>query len=600
MASMTLTDDQLCVIKSQNSHLVVLAGPGSGKTHTIIAKIIHLFESNFIPEPYGLLAITFTNAAANEMRSRLRRSGFSYWSRIWIGTFHSFGYYLLSCYGGDVGIREDFDLIERHDQIKLCNQIIKSVRLGNISADNLLRAIEDRKRQGVYPDQENAPIDKSLRDAYTAYQQFLCERNLLDFGDLVALSLRLLQTSELPRRLFTNYFRYIIVDEFQDTDLQQLELTCLLAKAALGSTMVADDDQSIYRFRGANRANVYKIEELLGAERVILGANFRSDRIIVEAAQAIITREADRKPKNVNAVSDKRGYLYKAGFDSPEEEASQVVKWIYGLHNQKLIEDWGQAAIITRNHWRSEQVLKAMDLVQVPWFDRGRLNFQDSWETSLGLAILGLAFDLNSSNELHRVMTEIENGGLAAYMEDDDALDTARWIRNQLLKDMTFTAIPANAPRILEIAKMKDIIHRFSWSATDEKRLIKNLEIMVLDVMQEAQMFGLNLVQVVNRLAGYGAVQVMSGHGSKGKEFDHVFLVGLEDDVLPSYRAHNKREEIDEERRIFYVGLTRARKAAYLTYATKREMPWGGIQSKIPSRFIGHIPEELFDKTLLM
>jgi superfamily I DNA/RNA helicase len=159
---------------------------------------------------------------------------------------------------------------------------------------------------------------------------------------------------------------------------------------------------------------------------------------------------------------------------------------------------------------------------------------------------------------------------------------------------MTFEPTPPNAKRILDVAQIGNIIQTFSWSSTDAKRLLENLQTMVSDVVQEAQSLELNLSEVVYRLAGYGAVQVMSGHGSKGREFDQVFLVGLEDDVLPDYRAHNKVDDVSEERRIFYVSLTRTRKAAYLTSVSRRLMPWGEVQKKIPSRFISHIPEEFF------
>lgn len=592
----SLTAEQHAIVCAGDKHLVVLAGPGSGKTHVITERILHLFATDLIPEPYGLLAITFTNAAANEMRSRLRAKGFTHWDRIWVGTFHSFGNYLLRCYGSDVGIREDFDIIERDAQNALCIQVIQTAGLGNIAPSNLLRTIENFKRRGLYPHQQDVPIVPSLKTAYTYYQQALAERNLLDFGDLVALTLKLLQESTLPRRLFTNYFRYVIVDEFQDTDIQQLDLTHLLADAAAsGSLMVADDDQSIYRFRGANRANVYEIEARLGAQRFILGTNFRSDQVIVEAAQAVISREGNRHSKQISAASNRRGHIYKADFANPIAEANQAVTWINGLKEQQMVEDWGQIAVLTRDRWRSEQILQALNTVQTPWFDRARLKFQDSWETSLGLAILVLAIDPNSTDGLYRVMTAVEDGGLAFVLRDEDALDTARRIRQQFVKNLTVDPTLANVPQILEIAGIHDIIRKFSWSATDARRLTTNLEAMMTDVRHEADTLGLDLLSVVNRLAGYGAVQVMSGHSSKGKEFDYVFMAGLEDDILPSYRSHNDPEVISEERRIFYVSLTRTKKAAYLTYANQRETRSGGIRRTAPSRFLEHIPAELFD-----
>jgi ATP-dependent exoDNAse (exonuclease V) beta subunit len=269
------------------------------------------------------------------------------------------------------------------------------------------------------------------------------------------------------------------------------------------------------------------------------------------------------------------------------------VQWIANLHDEEQVEDWGEISIITRNRWRADAILDEMDKVEMPWFDRARLNFQDSWETTLGLSILGLSCNLDSSEELHKVMVAVEDGGLAFHLGGEDALDVALQIRDRLAASVDLLPIPANAQRVLDIAQLQGMIQNYAQSDAESNRLFKNLQTMVADVVGEAESHGLGLADVVNRLAGRGAVQVVSGHGSKGREFDYVFMAGLEDDVLPDYRA-KKVEDIDEERRIFYVSLTRARKAAHLTSASARLMPWGDVQAKKPSRFIDHIPERFF------
>jgi DNA helicase-2/ATP-dependent DNA helicase PcrA len=583
-----LTSEQKYVVTAKDGHIVVLAGPGSGKTHTIIEKILYLFSKDIIPAPYGLLAITFTNAAANEMRSRLRSKGFSQWNRIWVGTFHSFGFYLLTCYGSDVGVREDFNIVETEVQKYFINESF-SGNLSNQEVNNYKSTIEKLKRKGIYPDMGDDALNNKLRITYHKYQQLLNEHNLLDFGDLVALSVRLLKQSALTRRLFTNFFRYVIVDEFQDSDHQQLEMIHILAQGSTGSTIVADDDQSIYRFRGAIRENVLKIKELLKAEEIVIGANFRSDKVIVDAAESLIGHEANRTPKDIEAVSINSGYLYKCKFPNPTAEAEQVVKWIGELISQKQVKDLGEIAIITRAQYRAKYVLEEMDQAKISWFDRSRLKFQDSWETALGLAILSLACDLNSSDRLHLLVSAIEDGGLAFRLGDKDALDLALQIRDRLVASIPLNAIPENAKIILDIAKCEQIIYKVCWSDTDARRLLKNLDVMIAVITQEAQSLRHNLNDTINRLAGYGAVQVMSGHGAKGREFDQVFLVGLEDDVLPIYHTHNNENDIAEERRIFYVALTRTRKAAYLTSAETRDN-----RNKKQSRFINHSPKELF------
>jgi DNA helicase-2/ATP-dependent DNA helicase PcrA len=587
-----LTPEQNEVVTVTHGHIVVLAGPGSGKTRTVTEKIVYLLDNNIISEPYGLLAITFTTAAANEMRSRLRTKGFRQWDRVFTGTFHSFGRYLLTCYGGDVGTREDFQIIEPEEQKRILGQIAS--RQGYVSVGELQRAIENLKRRGIYPGTNDERVADGLIKAYREYQQWLKEHNTLDFGDLVALPLRLLQESALARRLFTNFFRYVIVDEFQDTDPQQLELVYLLAQNALGSTIVADDDQSIYRFRGAERQNVYKIENMLGARRVVLGANFRSDQVIVEAANAVIGHEAHRAPKALLATSPNRGHLYKVEFSDVGQEARQVVKWVATLSDQQRIEDLGEIAIIARARWRADSVINQLDHNKIPWFDRSRLKFQDSWETSLGLAILFLACDPDSSDALYQVMESIECGGLAFRLRYEDALDLAREIRGRLKTGLTPVFIaPTTARTILGVADAEGIIRKVAWSDTEADHSLRNLDMMVVDLMNEAKTLNLTLREAVLRLEGGGAIQILTGHGAKGREFNHVFFIGLEDDILPSYQTIGKEEEIAEERRIFYVGLTRARQVAYLTYVTQRATKGGYLQQKQPSRFLSHIPPEL-------
>lgn len=592
---MSLTPEQEYVVTAKDGHIVVLAGPGSGKTHTIIEKILYIFREDIIPEPYGLLAITFTNAAANEMRSRLRAKGFRQWNRVWVGTFHSFGFYLLTCYGSDVGVREDIKLVESDAQLHIIKNLT-SKPLTSREINNFKFTFEQLKRKGIYPYRGDNNLDERLRNAYHKYQQILTDKNLVDFGDLVALSVRLLKESTLARRLFTNFFRYIIADEFQDSDPQQLEMICILSKDALGSTIVADDDQSIYRFRGAVRENVSTVRCLLNAEEILLGHNFRSDQVIVEAAKSVIGHESNRAPKKIEAVSKSYGCLYNSEFPNPNAEAKQVVDWIAALIGQKKIKDLGEIAIITRARYLADNVLEEMKEAKIPWFDRNRLKFQDSWEAVLALAILSLACDPSSSDRLHKVMSAIEDAGLAFRLGDEDALDLTVRIRERLLADMPVRPLPDTKTinLILSKAKLNSIICKVSWSPTEAKRLLKNLEVLITDLSQEAQSLRLDLNDAITRLAGYGAVQVMSMHGAKGREFDHVFLLGLEDDVLPSYRTHNHENDIAEERRIFYVALTRARKAVCLTSVAVRPTRSGNSQRKKPSRFIEHIPNEFF------
>jgi DNA helicase-2/ATP-dependent DNA helicase PcrA len=588
----SLTPVQKEVVEATEGHYVVLAGPGCGKTHTITEKILYIFEKEAIPEPYGLLAVTFTDVAARTMRARLRSKGFKHWNRVWVGTFHSFGRHILQCYGGDVGIREDFDIVESNMRSETLTELTEKHDTG-IPPSDLGSAFERLKRNGIYPGQGDSSLAPNIQGAYREYNEILRDVNLVDFGDLIALTVRLLQESNHVKRLYSGFFRYVIVDEFQDTDKQQLEMVRLMAERAMGSTIVGDDDQSIFGWRGALRENVYRIKELLDSTEIVLGQNFRSDEVIVEAAAKVIGFDLDRRDKDIQPVSNRRGNLYKYEFDIPDNEAKQVVKWISGTLSTNEVEDPGCMAVIARARYRAQWTTDEMDKAGVPWFDQSRLGFKEAWETTLGLSIIELAHEPDSSLYLYKVMKAVEEGGLAFRLGDIDALDVAIGIRDRLKDPTAIDLDPLKVDVVLDIAGLSNTVREASAGESDARRRMKNVEAMTKDIAAEASTRRIDLLRVVNRFSGQGAVQIISGHQSKGGEFDIVFFIGLEDDVLPDYRSHDDESRLSEERRIFYVGLTRAKRSAYLTSVSTRRW-WGGVRQAVPSRFIGHIPAEYF------
>jgi DNA helicase-2/ATP-dependent DNA helicase PcrA len=589
---MPLTDEQQAVVCADRGNFVVLAGPGSGKTRTIIEKILHLFNDKVIPEPFGLLAITFTNAAANEMRSRLRTSGFRQWDQVFIGTFHSFCHYMLSCYGSDVGVREDFDVVDSPTQDSILEEILNDYP--HLTLSNIKKTIEGLKRQGIYPGIKDEKIAPELRAIYSAYQTSLMEHNLVDFGDLIFFAIRLLEESELSKRLFTDRFHHILVDEFQDTDPQQLELIKILAERATSVSIVADDDQSIYGWRGADRRNVETIAEYLEAKSLQLGINFRSDQVIVEAAEYVIQQDADRTPKAITASSEDRGHLFYGQFADPVEEANYVGNRIIELLRRGVVDDPGQIAIIARARWRVEWIIDCLDSISINWFDRSRLNFIDDWDALLAIAVLKLAIDPESTEGLYNVMSTIEDAGLAYQLSVQDAIDVALELKINIQETIIEEPSLTNIDEILVASGFWRLLEQASWSSTEQKNRIDNANKMVEDLIRVAEQCNLSLQHSLDHLAGLGAVQILTGQGAKGREFDQVFFIGLEEGVIPDYRADNE-DKIAEERRIFYVGLTRARKAAYLSSVAQRPTRWGNMRDQEQSRFISHIPVELIE-----
>lgn len=586
---MSLTTQQQEVLDHTEGHLLVLAGPGSGKTHTLIEKMFYIFDQQIIPEPYGLLAITFSNAAVNEIKTRLRQKNFRYWDRIQVQTFHGFASYLLRCYGGDVGVREDFTIIDQDSQKELLDDLLKkhSVSMKRYDFQNY---IETFKRQEIYPDHDymiQQRDNKKFPVVYGEYQQYLVDHNQLDFTDLIHFAIRLLRDSVLANKLFTTYFRYIIADEFQDTDHQQLKLIHLLAESSTGSTIVADDDQAIYGFRGGDKRNVQEIQQMLGSKLITLDDNFRSPEIIVEAAHSVISLEADRVDKQSNALSDEKGGLYKMEFVDDQTEASTVADRVLALQTEEAINDLGQVAIVTRNRNRSSKIEQAFADANIPLFDRSKLTFTDTWEANIALAILELACETGSSDKLYSLMTAIENSGISYQINDQDAIDTACNIRENLENTTLIGNQPDTALTILESSEFLKILQQVAANEGEFDRLVKNVKEVASNVQNEASKRGYTLQETIDLLSGKNAVQLITGHGSKGKEFDYIFFIGVEDDVIPGWGKLSE-ERISEERRVFYVTITRTRKKLYISYAKTVS----DYSNKRPSRFVADIPDK--------
>lgn len=590
---MSLTKKQKKVVEEVTGHYVVLAGPGCGKTHTITEKICYIFEHEKISEPYRLLALTFTDHAARVMRSYLRKKGFNYWDRAFIGTFHSFGSYLLRSFGREIGIREDFEIIDSSERDVILKKLAKESRLG-ISPKDLGDVFERIKRGDILLENKDNDAARALLSSYTQYNQALRDNNFLDFGDLIFLSNVLLDNSYFVKRLVSSSYRYVIVDEFQDTDKQQLLLISKIAKSAIGSTIVGDDDQSIFSWRGANRENLKEIKKNLGSKERILGENFRSNEIILEAARMIIGADQDRKEKKITCVSKESGNIYCCEFEDVSKEATFISNSISEIIRKGKILHLGRLAIIARARYRADQIKNEFDRSGLPWFDRSDLLFLDSWETTIALATLRLAHDTSSSEYLFQLLVSIEESGLAYRLNKSDSLDVALQIRNALNQAQITDLSIRNIHVLLSSAGIFNIIQMASPSNSEIQQKKSNLLKMIQVIQNLSEKHEIDLFNTIKRISGFDAIQIITGHQSKGSEYEIVFFIGLEDDILPDYRSHNEETQIAEERRIFYVGITRAKKSAYMTYVLSRENQYGRVKATTRSRFLDYIPSEYF------
>jgi DNA helicase II / ATP-dependent DNA helicase PcrA len=576
-------------ILDHTGHALVLAGPGSGKTHTVTRKIAHLFETDSVPSPHRIVALTFTNAAAREMRARLRSIGFAEWDRLFCGTYHGFSQHLLHRFGRFTGVREDFEV----DPIVVTEALSAALAFTKVDVKpyELRTRIERCKRRGLLPADLAAleeDVDDGFRETFEAYEAHLRGRNVLDYGDLVLYAVRLLRhpwVSEVVR----NAFLYVVADEFQDTDSQQLELVRELARGH-SSTIVADDDQGIYAWRGAVRENVEAIANDLGAKRFTLGTNFRSDSAIVEAARVLIAGDPDHIPKGFEAASAARGALCIEEFDTLGEEAGVITARIAELRSRDLVGGAADIAIISRVRQRVDTLTSALSAAGIDWFDRDRLPFEDSPETQLAVAALTWALDRSEATALHSLIHALEDAGVDIALKTD-ALDLARDVPSIGTRLRSAKAVDELRNVLVDLQVFK-WIEASASGESDWRRRQANIELLIGSVVEEVEQ-GRPIEAVLRLLSGHDAVQVMTGHGAKGLEFAVVFIVGLEDDCLPMYRAHGNDTQLAEERRIFYVSLTRAKQLAHVSYVRRAPTKFGTMKPKTPSRFLNAIEADL-------
>jgi DNA helicase-2/ATP-dependent DNA helicase PcrA len=519
--------------------------------------------------------VTFSDAAARELRERLEGHVPAARDVVWCGTFHGFGSRLLRAYGSRVGVAEDFVVANAQDASGIREQVIAE---HHTFTNNQLRDQIDRlKRRGIYPSDGNIS-DPELAAAYAEYTRQLRAANMLDFSDLVALAHRLLSQHPDILEIARNKFRYVVADEFQDTDPIQLELITLAAQSQAGSLVVADDDQAIYEWRGARRANVYEIANRLQSSVVVLAENYRSGRVIVDAASAVIGNDSARNAKTLKALID-GGRIHGASFQTPEDEAAAIVQVVEQHIDAGVLAH--EIAIISRAAYRNDAIAVALKQLSVPWFDRSQLDHHDSWEAFAILGLITLTTNRDDSDALGLLVRAMDQSGIV-----DDGYDAAIALRSSLGPVSIATSV-ADVHGIRDRSGFDRLLGR-PQQASERRRLQQN--IADLDRDFEAQLKGgAQLLRAVSCFLGKGTVQFCSGHAVKGREFDIVLMMGLEDDVLPGYRSHNDPEALSQERRVFYVSMTRARHEVRLSYARTR-MWKGRPQSKSGSRFLSELP----------
>jgi len=629
-----LNDPQMQAVTHGEGPLLVFAGAGSGKTRTIIYRIANLLASGVAP--YRILAVTFTNKAAGEMKSRLSDlAGAEVTRDLWVGTFHSVCAKLLRRYSEEVGLKKNFVIYDDSDQKAVLTRIVRELNLSDqeYPAKLMSSLISREKREGRGPSEVkgDAGFNDSLPEIYVRYQKALRLANAVDFDDLLYLMALIAENPQSPGgEELRNRFLHVLVDEFQDTNLIQYRLIRALSARRRNLCVVGDDDQSIYRWRGADVRLIRSFRRDFSDAVVIkLEQNYRSTGNIVRAALGVIEAADVREPKKL-WTDQPAGEKVKVRLVRDErEEASFVVRTIQAELARGVSAD--QMAVFYRVHAQSRTLEEALRAANQPYKIVGGMKFFDRAEVKDLLSYLRLIDNPMSDTDLVRVINtpargignktveHLLNSASESAMSAYDAIDHVgrdqelgsagrkkiiafKVLLEGLREEAKVLSPHALAGRVLEVTGYRDLLVKDDTAESDAR--LGNLEEMVGSIAdyenelgsdEEATLSGylerVSLVNATDALDGLATVSLMTVHSAKGLEFRSVFITGMEEEIFPYSRvSHEEPEEIDEERRLAYVAITRARERLYIIHAGSRTL-FGKTRYSSPSRFLRDLPD---------
>lgn len=634
----TLNDRQCEAVKHTEGPLLITAGAGSGKTKVLTCRIAHLLELGVAP--YRILAITFTNKAAKEMKERVTNLVGAQADSIWLSTFHSFCAKLLRFeVDGFHGYTRNFTIYDSSDQLVLVKDCLKKLNLDDkqFTPRSVLGTISSAKNvlmdAKAFAAKASDFYEQKVADVYALYQEKLRENNAVDFDDLLFLAVRLLQENEEVREKYQSRFQYILVDEYQDTNHAQYALTKILAARWRNICVVGDADQSIYAWRGADIRNIIDFtRDYPDAASIKLEQNYRSTKTILHAANAVIDNNESRPKKTLWTENPTGNKIIHYQAQTEHDEADYIAGVIYNRHEISH-EPYGDMAILFRTNAQSRVLEEKLMRYAIPYTMVGGTKFYDRKEIKDVLAYLRLLYNPEDSLSLTRIINVPKRNIGAMTMEHVAAYAEAQGIS-------LFEAL----------------------SSTDEipvtkraKASLENFAAMIFDLLNDIEGKDvLSLIETVIKQTGYGdmldkeaehdpqgesrkenvgeflsvakdymdsnpegnlqdflenvalvsdvddfessdsKVTLMTLHAAKGLEFPVVFLTGLDEGLFPHSRTLMDPAQVEEERRLAYVGITRAERQLYVTNAVTRTM-YGRISAYMPSRFLAEIPPQFME-----
>ena len=628
-----LNPAQLGAVTHTEGPLLILAGAGSGKTRVLTHRISYLLDEGFAA-PDEILAITFTNKAANEMKDRVALLVDPESRKMWVSTFHAFCARILRVHAEKLGYRREFTIYDSADQVRLVRRCIielgkdpkrfnpRSFHAQISAAKNLLLDASDYLRQ------TEGFMAENVAEVYDLYQKRLYENNAMDFDDLIMQTVALLEVFPEVRERYQRRFKYVHVDEYQDTNHAQYRLVNVLAAAHRNLCVVGDDDQSVYSFRGADIRNILDFERDYPEAKVVrLEQNYRSTRTILDAANAVVANNASRKAKELWTAGEEGERIRQFTAADDYAEARFVVSEVLRLVDSG--DSLKDIAVFYRTNAQSRTLEDVLVREGVPYQIVGGVRFYERAEIKDLMAYLSVISNSNDSVSLERIINVPKRGlgatsvarlsehaqrnGISLYdalAEANEAGLTGKALRAcgqvrdlfegwrvaarevapsemvEAVLDESGYKAELEAENTVEAESRLENLAELVNAAAEYERVADPLEATLDGFLQEQALFS-----EADRLTGEGRVTLMTLHNAKGLEYDHVFVVGMEEGTFPHARSMDE-QNLEEERRLCYVGITRARKTLTLSYARVRST-YGEREYQMPSRFLSEIPERL-------
>jgi DNA helicase II / ATP-dependent DNA helicase PcrA len=618
--------------------LLVIAGAGSGKTRVLTHRVAHLITAVGV-KPNEILAITFTNKAAGEMRDRLTNMLGPMARAIWILTFHAACGRILRSEAARLGYKSNFTIYDSADQVRLVKQCLEELEKDpkRFVPRGVHAQISNAKNQlvtpAVYAERISSFYDQTIAEAYDLYQRKLAASNAVDFDDMLMLTVQILEQFPDARKKWQNAFRYVMVDEYQDTNHAQYRFLQLIAEKHQNVCAVGDPDQSIYAFRGADIRNILEFERDFPATRTIaLEQNYRSTNAILEAANAVIDHNSERKPKRLWSELGEGDPVRVIEVEDEQAESRYVAAQISGLVEEGY--NGSEIAVFYRMNAQSRVLEQTLRLHGIGYQVIGGPRFYERAEVKDATAYLQVLDNTDDAVSLMRIANRPKRGigdttisRLVAYAESHGislfdalarpteaglgtaAVKAVTGLRN-LLDSLRSAAQELEVPELLQtVLERSGTLEAYEAERTIEARgRVENLEAFVdgaRQYVQEAEeptlsgfLQEISLYSDQDALAGDGSnVTLMTIHNAKGLEFKAVFVVGVEEEIFPSSRSIEE-QGVEEERRLFYVGLTRAQERLTLTHASSRLL-WGRTTAHLPSRFLDELPDRHVERERL-